>query len=46
MPEVTKVFTFNIILMLVETFIVSVLCDGIGRVIKRFKPLSRWLIAN
>ena len=46
MPEVTKVFTFNIILMLVETVIVSVLCDGIGRVIKRFKPLSRWLIAN
>ena len=46
MPEVTKVFTFNIILMLAETFIVAVLCDGIGRVIKRFKPLSRWLIAN
>lgn len=46
MPEITKGFTFNIILMLVETFIVAVLCDGIGRVIKRFKHLSRWLIAN
>lgn len=46
MPEITKGFTFNIILMLVETFIVAVLCNGIGRVIKRFKLLSRWLIAN
>lgn len=46
MPEITKGFTFNIILMLVETFIVAGLCDGIGRVIKRFKLLSRWLIAN
>lgn len=46
MPEITRRFTFNIILMLVETFVVAVLCDVIGRVIKRFKHLSRWLIAN
>lgn len=46
MPEVTRGFTFNIILMLVETFVVAILCDMIGRIIKRFKHLSRWLIAN
>ena len=46
MPEITKSFTFNIILMLVETFVVAVLCDVVGRLIKLFKPLSRWLIAN
>lgn len=46
MPKITKNFTFNIISILVETFVVGVLCDVVGKIIKRFKPLSRWLIAN
>ena len=46
MPEITRGVTFNIILMLVETLVVAVLCDVIGRVMKRFKHLARWLIAN
>lgn len=46
MPKITKNFTFNIISILVETFVVGVLCDVVGKIIKRFKHLSRWLIAN
>ena len=46
MPEITKGFTFNIISVLVEAIVVAVMCDVVGRIIKRFKHLSRWLIAN
>lgn len=46
MPKITKGFTFNVISLLVETFVVAVLCDVIGRIIKRYKYISRWLIAN
>lgn len=46
LPALTKDFTFNFIVTLLETVAVALLCDAGGRLIKRSKAVSRWLIAS
>ena len=46
LPALTKDFTFNFIVTLLETVAVALLCDSGGRLIKRSKAVSRWLIAS
>lgn len=46
MPEITRNFTFSFALTLFETAIVALLCDSVGRLVKHFKLISKWLIAN
>lgn len=45
-PEITKKFTFNFALTLIETAIVTLLCDIVGRLIRHFRRISKWLIAT
>lgn len=46
LPALTKNFSFNLILTLMETVIVALLCDFVGRLIKCSKTISKWLLAN
>lgn len=46
LPEITKRITFNFVLTLLETTAVALLCDAVGKLLKRSRVVSKWLIAS